>query len=108
MTSQCRTLLGPQVTTIHLEVARGRAWNRGLLSAPHISFWEGGICDRVTSGLGPFSLVIICSTLNRLLHSFAIRFRVFPPLLLASGKTRKVVPFHQYWSTPKVQDIAWE
>src|ERR1700689_5714243 len=72
-----------QATEIWEESARGRAWKCGLFSPPHISFWEEGICDRVTWCLGPFSLVITHISLSSLFLSSSVRISVFPPLLLA-------------------------
>ena len=84
--------LGPQVTMIPLELARGHAWRLGLFFTPCVSFWEeGGICDRVTWCLGLFSLVSIFSSLSCPFLSFSIQISAFPPpFCVLSARTRKV------------------
>src|ERR1700676_4712481 len=52
---------------------------------PHISFWEEGICDRVTWCLGPFSLVITYISLSCLFPSTTDQnISLSPPLFVCS------------------------
>src|ERR1700735_3803315 len=84
MTGQCQSSTSSQATEIQEESARGRAWECGLFFTPHISFWEEGICDRVTWCLGPFSLVITHISLSSLFLSSSVKnISISPPLSLA-------------------------
>src|ERR1700735_5595041 len=100
MTGQCQSSTSSQATEIQEESARGWAWKCGLFFTPHISFWEEGICDRVTWCLGPFSLVIIFISLFRLFLSSPVRISAFSPPFVGFAQTRKVSPFYRQarWS----------
>src|ERR1700685_1346567 len=82
MTGQCQSSTSSQATEIWEESSRGRAWKCGLFFTPHISFWEEGICDRVTWCLGPFSLVITYISLSCLFQSSSVKnISISPPSL---------------------------
>src|SRR6202167_6198369 len=95
MTGQCQSSTSSQATEIWKESTQGRAWKCGLFFTPHISFWEEGICDRVTWCLGPFSLVITHISLSSLFLSSSVKnISISPPPFVGLARTRKVTPFH--------------
>lgn len=59
MTVQCSMLTGPQAMVNPLEFMWGCVWKHIVPSAPCVSFWEGGTCDRVTWSLGGIDSVSI-------------------------------------------------